>query len=471
MKPQLTQLADAIRARTTSASDVLETVLQRIGADDLNAWVHVDVEGARRTAHAIDARIIAGEDPGPLAGVPFGVKDLDDAIGMPTRRGSRWFRDAPAASQDDLHVARLRRAGAVPVGKTATPQFGSAAFTASAIHGATGNPWAPDRTPGGSSGGSSAAVASGMVPFCTASDGGGSIRGPAAFTSLPGLRPSYGRIPSYASTHVAQNAVNFALAPTVEDTALLLDVCAGPDPRDRTCLPAAGFSYRLAMENLDVAGLRWAYSDSYGIGPVDHEVAELARTGAAKLADAAELEHAPLDAVLPFFYDTYAKLEGVDRWIDLPEGLWPQRADELGDLAEGWASGARARLPQLAAVFTQRRQIEQTVAAWFEDIDVLITPTLGVTPFAAEGPLPETIEGQEVHPFIGLLQPIMPSICNLPAISLPVGCTAGGLPVGMQVIAGLHREDRCLRLARIWEQTCDWPTLPGLRQGFLPPQA
>ena len=158
---------------------------------------------------------------------------------MPTTKGSRWFADQPPKTADSLHVGRLRAAGAIPIGKTAAPEFGAWAYTASPLLGVTRNPWDPAVTPGGSSGGSTAAVSVGMVPFGTASDGGGSIRTPAAFTGLVGLRPSYGRIPTFGDTHLAQNAVVGSVTTTVADTALLLDVMAGPDARDRTCLPRA----------------------------------------------------------------------------------------------------------------------------------------------------------------------------------------------------------------------------------------
>ena len=170
--------------------------------------------------------------------MPFGVKDLEDCAGMPTTQGSRWYAKDPPKSSDSIHVGRLRRAGAIPIGKTATPEFGAWAYTASPLLGVTRNPWDPTRTPGGSSGGSSAAVSSGMVPFATASDGGGSIRTPASFTGLVGLKNTYGRIPTFGSTHLAQNSVIGALTTSVRDTALVLDVMAGPDNRDRTSLPA-----------------------------------------------------------------------------------------------------------------------------------------------------------------------------------------------------------------------------------------
>jgi aspartyl-tRNA(Asn)/glutamyl-tRNA(Gln) amidotransferase subunit A len=260
------------------------------------------------------------------------------------------------------------------------------------------------------------------------------------------------------------------LAPGVADTALLLDVCAGPDPRDRTCLPAPRGSYQAAIAELDVTGLRVAFSPNFGIGPVAGKVLDVASSAFDDLVAAAGLLRVEHDARLSSFYDTYAKLEGVDRWIDLPPGLWPERAEELGpDLERGWRSSERSRLPQLAQVFTERRRIEATVAGWFDHIDILVTPTLGIPPFAAEGPLPEAIDGVAVHPFVGLSQPIVASLCNLPAMSIPAGLTSDGLPVGIQIIGERFREDRCLRIAKLHEEVTPWPRLPDLGQGFLPP--
>jgi aspartyl-tRNA(Asn)/glutamyl-tRNA(Gln) amidotransferase subunit A len=269
-------------------------------------------------------------------------------------------------------------------------------------------------------------------------------------------------VATFASTHVAQNAVNFALATSTVDTALLLDICAGPDLFDRTSLPVPDVSYLDAVRSLPTDGLRVAYSPCFGFGPIEREVGEVVTAALDRLVQIAGLNRADIDVELPFFFETYSKLEGVDRWIDLPDGLWPDRADELGpELQAGWESGHRARLPQLGAVYTARRALEHQVAALFTEIDVLVTPTTGVAAFAAEGPLPDSINGQTVHQFVGLAQPILASICNLPAMSLPAGSTSDGRPVGLQVIAHRFREDVCLRLAQLLEEATGQARPPG----------
>lgn len=455
-----TDTAAMIRRRERSAREVVRDALERVAAAEpqLNAWTHLDPDGADELAGALDERVAAGEDVGPLAGVPFGVKDLEDATGMPTRKGSTWFADAPAAQRDDLHVARLRAAGAIPIGKTATPEFGWAAQTSSDVHGTTRNPWALDRTPGGSSGGTAAAVAAGTIAFGTASDGGGSIRTPANFTGLPGLRPTYGRVPTFGSTHVAQNAVNFALATTVADTALLLDVCAGPDPRDRTCLPAHPLPYTEAIERLDVGGLRIATTDNFGLSAISTDTARVVSDATDDLVAAAGLVRVSIDLDLDPFFDVYRHLEGVDRFVGIPTGLWPDRASELGPhVLPGWEGASRARLPNAAAVETERRALVHRVATWFAQADIIVTPTSSAAAFDAALPWPDAIDGRHVDPFVCISQPMLASVVNLPAMSVPVGLTGDGLPVGLQIMAARHREDLVLRLARHLEIARPWP--------------
>ena len=193
--PDVTTAAQLVRDGDVSARELVEASLARVDAqqDALNAFVYVDRDGALAAADAVDRARRDGAPLGPLAGVPFGVKDLEDCAGMPTTRGSRWYAGGPPAERDDIHVERFRAAGAIPIGKTAAPEFGAFGYTASPLLGVTRNPWNLERTPGGSSGGTAASVSAGAIPFGTASDGGGSIRGPAASCGLPGtqadLRP------------------------------------------------------------------------------------------------------------------------------------------------------------------------------------------------------------------------------------------------------------------------------------------
>ncbi|MDQ3145945.1 MAG: amidase, partial [Actinomycetota bacterium] len=398
--PSVVEVAESVRGGARSAVEVLETALGAIeaGNADLNAFVHLDPDLAREAAGAVDAAVARGEDPGPLAGVPFGVKDLEDCAGMPTSQGSLVFKGRPPVEADSIHVARLRAAGAVPVGKTAAPEFGTLSFTSTKAWGTTRNPWDPSRTPGGSSGGSAAAVAAGLVPFCTASDGGGSTRIPASFSGLVGLKPSHGRIPHPGPTG-SQTSVSGALTTTVADAARHLDVTAGPADVDRLSLPPAGVGYETVIETLDTAGLRVGWSADLGFASVDPEVEEVCTEAAEALIAAAGLERVDLDVALTDPVRTWLSAGALDLWLDIEPDMWPSAAD---DLTFYTASVLRQTedyvLRRYANVLRRREQLQADAARIFTQVDVLLLPTTAVPAFAAEGPPPAEIGGQSVGP-------------------------------------------------------------------------
>jgi len=470
------EIAAAVRAGTLRATEVLDEALAAIGATNpaLNAFVVLDADGARRAAEAVDATVARGGDPGAFAGVPFGVKDLYDAAGMPTSKGSLLFKGRPPARADALDVARLRAAGAVPVGKTAAPEFGSVCFTSTRAWGTTRNPWDPAMTPGGSSGGSAAAVAAGMVPMATASDGGGSTRIPAAFSGLVGLKPSYGRIP-YPDNGASQTSCKGILVTTVAEAARHLDVTAGPDGRDRTSLPAplevmrAG-GYEALIDTLELDGLRLGWSADLGFATVDPEVAELTEIAARDLARAAGLELVPVAVHLTDPVRTWLAANALDLFQELEAGMWPERAEEL-EAVNRWSLRASEGLtaPQLARIWQRRMRLEGELAAVHAEVDVLLTPTTAVPAFAAAGPLPEVIAGRAVHPAMAVPFTMLANLCWEPAISVPAGRTAAGLPVGLQVQAPRHADEVVLRLARIFEQARPWPrTAPAVAVAVPP---
>ena len=324
--PTVIELAESVRRGERKAVEVVDEYLGRIaeGNERLNAFVHLDADLAHASASAVDEAVARGDDPGPLAGVPFGVKDLEHCVGMPTTFGSVPFAGRGPESQDSLNVARLRAAGAVPVGKTASPEFGTLNFTKTKVFGVTRNPWDVTRTPGGSSGGSSAAVAAGIIPFATASDGGGSIRIPASFAGLVGHKASHGRIPHPEPT-ANQTSVSGSLTTTVADTARILDVLAGPDDRDRTSLPASGLRYEDAIESTDVRGLRARWSLDYGFAVVDPEVAEIAEAAARALAQAAGLVVDEEPIVLTDPVRAWLTTGAISMWLDIEPDMWPAR--------------------------------------------------------------------------------------------------------------------------------------------------
>ncbi|MBV8385209.1 MAG: amidase [Acidimicrobiia bacterium] len=455
------EVADAVRAGEIKASEILDECLAAIDArnGEVNAFVYLDAELARAVAEQVDQAVARGDDPGPLAGVPFGVKDLEDCAGMPTSHGSLLYKGRPPVDTDSVHVGRLRAAGAVPVGKTATPEFGVTAFTHTKAWGTTRNPWDLTRTPGGSSGGSAAAVAAGLVPFSTASDGGGSTRIPAAFTGLVGLKASFGRIPHERSSP-SETSCYGALTTTVRDAARHLDVAAGPHNLDRASLPAPGLSYERAIEELDVGGLKALWSPDMGYAVVVPEIEELARAAAESLVDAAGLQRVerPFSPSSPM--RTWLSAGAADMWLDLEEGMWPECADDLTGLVR--ASLRRTQewtLPRYARALRHRQQLEEEVADLFADIDVLLTPTTAMAAYAAEGPLPMEINGKDARHSGPVPFTMLANLCWNPAISVPAGVTHEGLPVGLQIIVRRHADDVALRLARIFEQTRPWPRL------------
>lgn len=454
------ETATAIRSGTDSAVSVMQRAIGRIllrnGA--VNAFVHLDIARALARAEAIDARLARGEDPGPLAGVPFGVKDLrDDCAGMPTRKGSYFHQNDPPAHADSIHVARLSGAGAIPVGKVATAEFGMDGVTHTLAHGTTRNPWNLLRTPSGSSGGSSAAVSAGMVPLCTASDGGGSTRCPAGYTGLVGLKPSMGRIPRMDGFH--DKSVPGSLTMTVADTARYLDIVCGPDDRDRMTLPHPGVCYEQCIESLEVRRLRAVWSPDLGFAPIASDVRQICERAASRLCQAAELERIDRPVRLPNVYmDLNMQLTELFVQDLERRGVLPSQIDLL-------SPGPRRFVEQFYREFDpavrlrameKQRELERDMAGLFADVDILLTPCHSRDAYAAEGPLPEVIEGWDssqthAEPFT-----IPANVCWNPSISVPAGLSDQGLPLGLLITVRRHRDDIALRLARIWEQTQPW---------------
>ena len=467
--PTMVDAADAIATGETTAVQLLERCIARIEArnEELNAFVHLDLDGARAAAVDVDARVARGEGLGRLAGVPFGVKDLEDCAGMPTSRGSLLYLGGPPVEADSIHVARLRAAGAIPIGKTATPEFGTLQFTRSKALGVTRNPWDLTKTPGGSSGGSAAAVAAGLVPFSTASDGGGSTRIPASFAGLLGMKASFGRVPE-PSADISQTTSIGVLVTSVRDAAVHLDLVAGPDDRDRTSLPRPTISYEHAIDHLDASAARIGWSVDLGYAVVDHEVAELARAAAEVVAAEAGVRLVELDVALTDPVRTWLGNGVVGDWLDIADApnAYPDRLDELTPyVASTLRSTAERPIPTLVNTLRRREQLAADAAAIFEQVDVLLTPTTAVTAFAAEGPPPSVIAGEDMAARFGdaaagamnVPFTMLANLCWNPACSVPAGLDADGLPVGLQIMGRRHADGLVLRLARLFELAQPWP--------------
>jgi aspartyl-tRNA(Asn)/glutamyl-tRNA(Gln) amidotransferase subunit A len=457
------EAAAAVANGSLTATAVVEECLGEIEKKNgrVNSFVYLDAGAARRQAEDLDRRIARGGNPGALAGVAFGVKDIrESCAGMPRRNGSLFHRDDPPERSDSVFIARLRAAGAIPLGKVATAEFGMDGVTHTLAHGTTRNPWNLARTPGGSSGGSAAAVAGGLVPFCTAGDAGGSTRSPAGYTGTVGLKPSLGRIPRMDG--FSDRSCPGVITTTVGDTARILDVVAGPDDCDRMTLPAPGARYEELIETLDVAGLRAVWSEDLGFAPVDSEVAAITRAAAFRLAEAAALR---MQDRAVRFTNVYmaANMHLTRRFADelTQRGILPGQSHLLSpgprfflEKAQGFSDADTFEALQL------EKTLEQEIAAFFRGADVLLTPCHSTPAFQAEGPLPEWIAGKDASQTHGDSFPMLANVGWNPSISVPAGLTSDGLPVGLLITVRRHRDDIALRLARILEITAPWPKHP-----------
>jgi aspartyl-tRNA(Asn)/glutamyl-tRNA(Gln) amidotransferase subunit A len=454
-------LADAIRRGELSARAVLDHHLDRIARLDppLGAFVFRDVDGARGAAAALDARIARGEDPGPLAGVPFAVKELEDVAGWPHPRGARVFADA-IATTTSTQVQRLRAAGAVAVGLTASPEMGAASFTASLLHGVCRNPWNPARTPGGSSGGSAAAVARGLVPFATGSDSGGSLRIPASFTGLVGFKGTYGRVPRGPRYVGFPNVRNYGvLTRSVADTARVLDCVVGADEHDPLSLPHPGFAFAEALTTFDLRGTRTAWTADLGFGACDAQVARVARAAAERLVAGAAMIATDVRVELEDPEEAWRVLMAPDL-LGIYAPFIPAREDEVNPMLRMlFAIAGNVGARDLARAALVRDGVVQALARVFDEVDLLLLPTTPIPAFAAEGPPPTTIAGREVGPLTTVAQTYVFNLSGHPAISVPAGIV-DGTPIGLQIVARRHDDLRALAAAARFEHLCPFPPLP-----------
>ncbi len=434
------ELLERYRARTLSPVEATAAVLARIEALDptLNAFVRCTPELALEAAQAAERAYGGADAPPPLCGVPVSVKDVVPTAGVRTTMGSRVFADWVPDADAPL-VERLRRAGAALLGKTTVPEFGWKGDSGNAINGPARNPFDPARTAGGSSGGAAAAVASGMGPLAQGGDGAGSIRIPAALCGVVGLKPSHGRVP-YAPAGALELLVSEGpIARTVADAALMLDVLAGPDPRDRLSLPLDGPPFAGACGR-GVAGLRIAWSPDLGHADVDPEVARVAREAArafdelgARVEELDDVLDDPHDDLELLFATAYAGLHLDGYGVDGdPEEARAKLDPGLRALIE---RGERYSAAELAAAHLRRLRFCDRVRAFMEPFDLLLTPTLPVTAFRAGEDHPP---GSTPYRWLPFTYPF--NLTGQPALTVPAGL-ADGLPVGLQIV-GRWRDDR-----------------------------
>jgi aspartyl-tRNA(Asn)/glutamyl-tRNA(Gln) amidotransferase subunit A len=457
LRRPLTEIVGLLTRRELSPVELMQATLDRIDAVNprLNAFVALRPrDELLADARAAEARIARGEAR-PIEGVPLGVKDLEDVGGLVTTHGSVPFKDH-VASRDSVQVERLRAAGAIAVGKTNAPEFGYTAITKNLLFGVSRNPWNPERTPGGSSGGSSAAIAGSMIPLVTASDGGGSIRIPATFTGCFGLKPSYGRIPHGPAElwPMDDTAVVGPLTRTVEDAALHMDLTVGAHALDPNSLPHPGLSYREALRHLP-EGLRIGYSPDLGYAVVQSDVAEVAGEAVHVFE---QLGHS-LDLVKggPPEPGRDWGLIGVFQLLGRLAEFLPEREREFG---RGFISSVKLGVqmtPERFAAFRRRREeLNRWCAETFERFDLLLTPTVPYDPPAAKGPLLAEVEGRR-QPEANVGSFTMPfNLSWHPAATVRAGFSRAGLPVGLQIVGPRHRDDLVLQAAWAFERARPW---------------
>lgn len=443
-------LVDAFRAGAHHPTDELHAVLQAIDASSLNAFSHLAPEQVLAEAKRADVSL-------PFGGVPMGVKELDRVRGWPYTEASVPLSDR-VSEVSSTQVDRLRMAGAALVGLTTASEFGGVNLTRTVLNGATLNPWNPERTPGGSSGGSAAAVAGGVVTLATAGDGGGSIRIPAGFCGLVGLKCTYGRIPKGPSAPMGNfTAVKGCVSRSVRDTARWLDVTNGHDAHDMFSLPRVdGWERNLGTYTDDLEGLRAAVLMDFGGAYVAPEAEQQIRLAADLVVTGLGLRLVDVDATLPSMGTAWSLSGLIDIYAELGE-RWPACADDLTpEIRFGlqWADGKYTMASRIK-MEARRVALNNAMAQLFSQVDVILTASNPDVAFGADGPLPSVFGGKEVGGWNNGRLTAPSNLYGNPAIAIPAG-TVGGLPVSLQAIASHHREALLLDIALHVERTMPW---------------
>jgi Asp-tRNA(Asn)/Glu-tRNA(Gln) amidotransferase A subunit family amidase len=457
-------LVDAYRRGDLTPVEALDSCYGAIERSELNAFSHLDPDQARRSAEAADVSL-------PFGGVPIGVKELEPVAGWPYTEASLVFADR-IADVTTTEVERLRAAGAVLAAQTTASEFGGVNCTHTRLHGTTRNPWQLDRTPGGSSGGTAAAVAGGLLPIASGSDGGGSIRIPAGFTGMFGLKATYGRIPRGPRvTQTPLTVVSGCVSRSVRDTARWFDVCNGADERDTLSLPrVGGWEAGLGTHRGDLRGWRAAVVVDLGAAAVSDEVAAAVINAADALIADAGMTRVDAKLALPEAGFEWAMSNVVvlldelgDRYPECEPDLTPEIQFALN------VASHQFTLRMAASVEGFRVAVNEAMADVFDNVDVVFAATNPDVAFNAEGPLPTTVGGRDLVAELGFEKAlsnngaltIPANLAGNPAMSVPVG-TVDGLPVGMQVIGRHHAEELLLDLALVAERERPWPLVaPG----------
>jgi len=450
----LAPLAAAVRSRALPARRLVEESLRRIeAARDLNAVIAVRPAGALADADHLDAAVRRGADPGPLAGLPLLVKDIEDAAGLPTTFGSLLRAGQAPARCDGVAARRLRNAGAILVGKTNVPEFAFEGFTANRLFGATGNPWVRGFSPGGSSGGSAAALAAGLAPLATATDVGGSVRIPAALCGLVGLKPTAGLIGRDRGLASPDLNGHGPLAATVADARLLLGILVGPVNGDPAALPTWRPDRRPPPERILSAPRFFAGPPL----PTPVETAFRAAVDRLRVVLEARLEHVDLERIFPGGYEDadWFRIVGVEQAHALGRDVIDRDAERLDPVFLGYMRAAfEVTLEDHAGARRRRYRYTRELDELLGTDAVLATPTLTVEGWSAEG----VLAGHQAAGLPGwVFNTEPPNLTGHPAISLPAGHLPNGLPFGLQIVGPRFGDWMLLDLAEAWEAVARWP--------------
>jgi amidase len=453
------ELQRLYRGRKASPLEVMQAVLARVDAVNprLNAIVTLARDSALREARAATAALRRGKKVGPLHGVPVTIKDLTQTKGIRTTWGSKVF-EHHVPTEDSLIVERLKSAGAIVIGKTNTPEFGAGGNTFNAVFGSTRNPWNPDLTCGGSSGGAGVALATGMGPIAQGSDTGGSLRTPAAFCGVVGFRTSPGLVPYYPKLLGWDSiGVTGPMARTVADTALMLSVVAGADDRSPISYEVDTAIFTRAVRSPSIKGWRAAWTpDLNGLIPVDAEVARVAEaaTGVFR-ALGAKVEAACCD--FGEVNDIVLGTRGLSMVVNHADKL-PQWKEQMQKgLVWNIEQGLKLSPEEIGRAEVLRTTLWHRVRAFMETRELLLLPTVAVPPFPVEQPYPTHINGKRLDNYTQwffLTYGI--TVTGLPVISVPCGFTKSGLPVGLQIVGRRRQEAMVLRAAAAFEAAAPW---------------
>ena len=452
------EVAQNVRGKKISSLEATENFFQRIDRLDsqLNSYITLCQDQALADARAADDAVQRGSNLGPLHGVPISIKDLELTRGVTTTMGSALFSDR-VPDMDSIVVERVKASGAIILGKTNTPEFGQSGTTENKVGEPCRNPWNTERTPGGSSGGAAAALAAGLCTLSMGTDGGGSIRIPASFTGVYGIKPTQGRVPRYggygrpSANHFSQSG---PITRTVADSALLLQVVAGYDTRDVNSLRQAApdFSANLGA---GVKGMRLAWSSDYGFAAVDPEVVEITERSAKQFSGlGANIEDAGLKLEDPFdaFWDVFATAAYTSYGHLLDE-----HRDDFSDYGlKSLLHGQSRTGADMSRAIYEIDRLGRRMEEFFDEFDLLLTPTMAVPAFPIEQ-RPSVIGGRKVEPFWGFLPfTYLINITGQTAASIPCGYSEDGMPIGLHIIGPRGSEAKVLQASAAFEQAQPW---------------